>query len=115
LLQEIAVPSIEQPFLGRVNDYLDRLAPEDRAKLFPRNGTSIVLITTAHPLDAEEQSQWRDQLAKRFGAEFTVKFNSEPALIAGAEITFPHAILRFNWRDSLAQATKELRGNGQSR
>ena len=39
LLRELAVPSMEQPFLGRVIDYLDRLPAEERAKLFSRNWT----------------------------------------------------------------------------
>jgi F-type H+-transporting ATPase subunit b len=108
LLREAAVASIEQPFLGRVIDYLDRLPAEERAKLFPRSGAGALCVTTAHPLGAQEQLEWREQLAKRLGADFGIKFNADPALIAGTIIEFPHAILRFNWRDTLATALKEL-------
>jgi F-type H+-transporting ATPase subunit b len=108
LLRELAVPSIERPFLGRVMDYLDQLSAEERAKLFPRAGAGTLLVTTAHPLGDQEQAQWREQLAKRLATDFSIKFSADPALIAGTVITFPQAILRFNWRDSLAVAVKEF-------
>ena len=72
-------------------------------------------MTTAHPLGVQEQSEWHEQLAKRLGADFSIKFSADPALIAGTVITFPHAILRFNWRDSLALALKELHTDEQPR
>ncbi len=109
LLRELDFPSIEQPFLGRVIDYLDRLPAEERAKLISQSSSSALLVTIAHPLGVQEQSQWHEQLAKRLGADFSITFSADPTLIAGVEITFPHAILRFNWRDSLAAALKELR------
>jgi F-type H+-transporting ATPase subunit b len=114
LLQEIAATSVEQPFLGRVVDYLDQMPAEARAKLLPRNGGSSVLVTTAHPLDTRDQAEWREQLAKRLGGNLGVTFDIDPALIAGTVLTFPHAILNFNWRDSLALALKELHGNEHS-
>ncbi len=67
LLREVAVSSIEQPFLGRVIDYLEQMPAEERAKLLPRNGASNVLVTTAHLLGAREQSDWLEQFAKRLG------------------------------------------------
>ncbi len=116
LLSEIAVGSIEQPFLGRVINYLDQMPSEERAKLLPHNGgASNIAVTTAHPLDGREQSDWRQQLAKRLGSNLTIAFNTDPALIAGTVLTLPHAILNFNWRDSLALARKELHGNERPR
>ena len=115
LLRELALPSMERPFLGRVMDYLDRMPAEERAKLFPRVDTATLLVTTAHALGTQEQAAWREQLATRFGADLGVKFGVDPTLIAGSVITFPHTILRFNWRDSLTTARKELQTNEQPR
>jgi len=114
LLRELALPSIEQPFLGRVLDYLDRMPAHERDTLISHLGTDSVLVTTAHQLDAGGEEQWREQLAKRIGNSSTIAFHTDPALIAGAEITFPHAILRFSWRDSLAVAAKEIHRNEHS-
>jgi F-type H+-transporting ATPase subunit b len=115
LLRELDVPSIEQPFLGRVIDYLNRLPAEERAQLISQSNASTLVVTTAHSLGLQEQSQWHEQLAKWLGPNLGIKFSADPTLIAGVEVTFPHAILRFNWRDSLAVALKELRTNGQPR
>jgi F-type H+-transporting ATPase subunit b len=115
LLRDVAVGSLEQPFLGRVIDYLDRLPAQERAKLFPRMNSEVLVVTTAHPLGAEEQSQWREQLAKRLGADLGIKFSTDPALIAGTVITFPQGILRFNWHDSLTAALKEFHRDEQPR
>jgi F-type H+-transporting ATPase subunit b len=115
LLREVALGSMEQPFLERVIDYLDQLPAGQRAKLFPKVGEDSLLVTTAHPLGTEQQSQLREQLSKRLGAELNIKFNTDPALIAGAVITFPHGILRFNWHDTLTAAMKELHPDEQPR
>lgn len=115
LLREVALPSIENQFLGRVTNYLDHLSTDERARLFAQNGAKALLVTTAHPLGVEEQAQWRSQLAKRLGTDCSIQFSADPALIAGTIITFPHAMLRFNWRDSLTAALKEFHGNERPR
>ncbi len=111
LLREVAFPSIEHAFLTRILDYLDRLSAQERAALGSHLGETSIVVTTAHPLDAQEQAQWREQLGKRIGAAAGIKFNSDAALIAGAEITLPSAVLRFNWRDALTTAAREINRN----
>jgi len=111
LLRELALPSTENAFLTRILDYLDRLSAPERAALVSHLGANSLVVTTAHPLDAREEAEWREQLGKRIGAAVDIKFNSDAALIAGAEITFPNAILRFNWRDALSTAAREINRN----
>jgi F-type H+-transporting ATPase subunit b len=111
LLRELVIPSIEHAFLNRVLDYLDRLSAQERAALISHLGGTALVVTTAHPLDAREEAQWREQLGKRIGAAAGMKFNSDPALIAGAEITLPSAVLRFSWRDALTTAAREINRN----
>jgi F-type H+-transporting ATPase subunit b len=111
LLSELSVPSIEHAFMTRVMDYLDHLSASERAALVSHLDTTALLVTTAHPLDAREEAEWREQLAKRIGGAAGVKFNIDPALIAGAEIALPSAILRFNWRDALTVAAKAINRN----
>jgi F-type H+-transporting ATPase subunit b len=111
LVREVALPSIEQTFMTRVLDYLDRLSAPERAALVSHLGSNPVVVTTAHPLGATEEAAWREQLGQRIGAAANLEFTSDPALIAGAEIKFPSAILRFNWRDALTSAAKEINRN----
>lgn len=108
LLRELALPSIEHPFLSRVLDYLDRLPAAERSTLLSQLGANPLLVTTAHPIGVEEQAEWRDRLGKQIGGAEGIRFAADPALIAGAKINFPNAILSFNWRDSLDEAKKEL-------
>jgi len=111
LLHELALPSLEEAFLSRVLDHLDRMPPQERAALVSHLGANPLVVTTAHPLDPRKEAEWGEQLGKRIGAAVAIKFNTDPALIAGAEITFPSAILRFNWRDALTAAAKEINRN----
>lgn len=111
LLRELASTSLDHAFLTRVLDYLDHLPVQERAALASHLGQTSLVVTTAHPLDAGEEAEWREQLAKRIGADARMTFRADPTLIAGAEITFPDAILRFNWRDALTIAAKEINRN----
>jgi ATP synthase F0 subunit b len=111
MLREVALPSTEHAFLIRALDYLDHLSQPERDALVAHLGAHSLAVKTAHQLDASEQAQWRELLGKRIGAPVRIEFNTDPALIAGAEIVFPSAILRFNWRDSLATAAREINRN----
>ena len=111
LVREVALPSIEQAFRTRVLDYLDHLSAPERAALVSQLGANSVVVTTAHPLSAAEEAEWREQLGKRIGAAASIEFKDDPTLIAGAEIKFPSAILRFNWRDALTTAAREITRN----
>jgi F-type H+-transporting ATPase subunit b len=106
LLREVTLGPIEQPFLRRVIDYLDKLPADQCTKFFPNGNEKSLLVTTAHALSAEEQSDWRAQLAKRLGTDLHISFSTDPALIAGTVITFPQGVLRFNWHDTLTAALK---------
>jgi len=111
LLRGLAFPSIEHAFLTRVLDYLDHLSAEERAALVAHLGETALVVTTAHPLDAQEEARWREQLEKRIETGRGIEFNTDSALIAGAEITLPSAVLRFNWRDALTAAAREINRN----
>jgi ATP synthase F0 subunit b len=111
LLRELTFPSIEHVFMTRVLDYLDCLPASERAALVSHLDESPLVVTTAHPLDATEEAQWREQLVKQVGGAAGIEFKTDPALIAGAEIALPNAILRFNWRDALTVAAKAINRN----
>jgi F-type H+-transporting ATPase subunit b len=106
LLRGLAGPSIERAFLDQLTEYLDGLAPRERAAL--STDSNGIVVKTAHPLDEQQQREWTEQLRKRIGDDLKVSFATEPALIAGAEISFMQAVLRFNWRDSLSSAAREM-------
>jgi F0F1-type ATP synthase delta subunit len=89
-------------------DYLDRLTAAERATLQSQLVANEPVVTTAHLMTVDEQAELRDRLGKRLGAN-NIRFEQDPALIAGAKIEFAHSILSFNWRDSLDAVKKEVR------
>lgn len=110
LLQPFAASGLEELFLGRVIDHLDHLSAVERAALlseFGRDGAHLI-VTTAYPLSPADESKWRATLSERLGHNPQISFATDKELIAGAELKFPHAILHFNWRDTLADAQREL-------
>ena len=111
LLQQFAAPLVEELFLQRVLDHLDHLAPTERTALLDQFGHDggQLMVTTAYPLDSDGESKWRAALNERVGARSRIAFTTDKGLIAGAELRFPHAILRFSWRDAIADAQRELR------
>ncbi|HVA76908.1 MAG TPA: F0F1 ATP synthase subunit B [Candidatus Binataceae bacterium] len=113
LLEQFSAPRLEELFLDRVLDHLDHLSAAERTALlgeFGRDGARL-LVTTAHPLSSDAESKWRATLGERLGARAQIAFATDKELIAGAELGFPHAILRFSWRDTLADAQRDLNHN----
>jgi ATP synthase F0 subunit b len=113
LLEQFSAPRLDDLFLERVLDHLAHLSAAERSALlgeFGRDGSHL-LVTTAYPLSIEAESKWRAMLAEQLGARAQIEFSADPALIAGAELGFPHAVLRFSWRDALADAQRDLNNN----
>jgi F-type H+-transporting ATPase subunit b len=113
LLREFAGPGIDEIILEQVLRHLDHLTAAERTALrsqLGRDGGQL-LVTTAWALDAEGQSRWRAALTQRLGGSPQIAFGIDKDLIAGTELKFPHAVLHFNWRRSLAQAQRELKQN----
>ncbi|GHH03218.1 F0F1 ATP synthase subunit delta [Pseudodonghicola xiamenensis] len=69
-----------------------------------------ITVVSATELPEAEQSGWQAALCDRFGNGITLGFATDPALIGGAELRFPHAVLRFSVAARLAQAVTDLKG-----
>lgn len=97
--------------LARVTSHLDGMAEGDLAELRADadGGTKGLRIATASPLADTQQSAWRDAMASRF-PDAAVRFETDPALLGGAELRFPHAVISFSVADRLKRAAQELRG-----
>jgi F-type H+-transporting ATPase subunit b len=110
LLGRFAVSGLDELFLDQVLDHLDHLTAAERAALLGQVGDDDgrLVLTTAYPMDTDAQSKWDAALKQRLGAASRIAFTNDLKLIAGVELKFPHAIIRFNWRDSLVQAQREL-------
>ncbi len=101
------------PFPDRLVAQLQALGEPERRELVGQlaDGVGMQLVT-AEPLEPTARDAFQKQLQALLGADTTVAFAEDPALIAGAELHFPHTILRYSWRDSLAEIEAELKRHG---
>lgn len=70
-------------------------------------GADLVVLT-AQALDEVEQRRWRERLQDELGVAVRLSFSTDPSLIAGVEMRFPHAVIAHSWREALQAARQEM-------
>jgi len=98
---ETALQQLEAQLKSLPSNELDRLIADLRAD------NANLVIVTATPLDAEDQSRWRRQLVDCLGDYDNASFATDPGIVGGAELHLPHSVLRFTLAGQLQKA-KEL-------
>lgn len=109
LLDEAPLKARSEAWLDRIEQYLASLPETEKDALAAQleNGDALTVVT-ASSLGAEEAETWRARLRRSLGDGVSLAFNADPALLAGAELHFPAAVLRFSWQNALASARSEL-------
>jgi F-type H+-transporting ATPase subunit b len=92
-------------FEGMSADELEEL----RKDLEPPDARLIVVTTVAVPESA--QARWRDRLATHVAHEDRIDFVTDPAIVGGAELRFPHTTMSFTWAEQLRKARRVLEGD----
>ena len=112
LLDELPPASRAEAWLEKIESYLAALKPEERDELRRglANGAGLKVVT-ACALPATEEAEWRAQLASTFGGDVALTFETDPALIAGAELHFPTAVLQLSWRNALKELQTGMTGH----
>jgi F-type H+-transporting ATPase subunit b len=98
---------------ARIAGFIDGLAaaiaalPErDRAEI-GANGAPVPL-SAARALTGPEDAALRAALTGALGRELALEVTADPALLAGLELTAPHAVIRNHLRADLARVKAEL-------
>jgi F-type H+-transporting ATPase subunit b len=116
LLAELPMGQRGEAWLERVESYLASLPQLDRDALRAQLGGSVELkVVTASPLPAETAEVWRARLRRIFGDHAIVGFGADPQLIAGADLHFPDAVMRFSWQSSLDAMRAGIAGDANAR
>lgn len=112
LLDAAPLKARSEAWLDQIEHSLAALPKSERVALAKQleNGEAL-LVVTASPLRPEEAETWRVQLRRLLGDGISVTFNADPLLLAGAELHFPAAVLRFSWQNALELARLELEGS----
>ena len=92
--------------LGRLNEKKMQHLHKD-----PSLNSKGITVVTAAPLSSEQQKHWQTQIARSINKNPKFHFTTEPGLVGGAVLRFPHAELRFSWDEQLDDAKKLLLGN----
>jgi F-type H+-transporting ATPase subunit b len=116
LVSELPQALRGEAWLERIAEHLKSLDPTERAALGSElEGSGALTVVTAWPLAPQSASAWRARLIEALGREVSVVFATDPALIAGAELHFAHATLKFGLRSVVEKLRRETNANGHGR
>ena len=109
LLRKVGSNASSGAFLEQIERQLKDMSADELKRLQKDLAADSVRLTvvTAAPLTPEEQEHWTDRLSACIGHRDRTDFATDPEILGGAELRFPHAALRFTWADQLRKA-KEL-------
>jgi F-type H+-transporting ATPase subunit b len=105
-----------QAWLTRIEQHLAGLSETERAELSTGlNSGGTLRVVTATPLPGAVTNEWCVHLRRAFGDNVSITFDVDEALVAGAELHFPQAILHFSWRSVLAAMRAEIETHDNAR
>ena len=108
LLAEVPMKLRAEAGIERIEEYLAALPKPERDVLARQLADAPLEVVTASALPAETEEVWRSRLGESLCGQIAVNFGVDPALIAGVELHFPNAVLRFSWQSTLATIGAEI-------
>jgi F-type H+-transporting ATPase subunit b len=116
LLAEVPMQYRAEAWIERIEQHLNTLSTAERESLAHQLGDGKSMrVVTACTLPPATTDQWKDRLRRVLGVSGGMTFEVNPHLIAGAELHFPTAILRFSWQSALAEARSEVGAHARPR
>ena len=115
LLAQVPMQYRAEAWMEHIEHHLSVMSLAERGLLARQlvDGSKLSVVT-ACPLPSATVDQWRERIRKALGvSDGTMTFEVNTDLIAGAELHFPTAILRFSWQSALMAARTEVGGHGQ--
>ena len=110
LLADAGDTGLDGVILARALTRLQALSEAERSALVDGLARgSAVRVVTAAPLDRAGRGDFIGRLRTLLGTDVNVEFATDPTLLAGAEVHFPHMVLHHNWRDSLGEIEEDLK------
>ena len=105
-----------EAWLARIEEHLAALPQTEKYALTQQlvDGAPLKVVT-ASTLPAETAEAWRARLHRTLGDQVAIGFGMDRHLVAGAELHFPNAVLRFSWQSALAAMRAEIAGDDDAR
>ena len=116
LLSQVPMQYRAEAWIEHIEQHLKTLPSSERDSLVRQliDGKALTVVT-ASALPAATIDKWKDRLHRALGVSGAMTFEVNTDLIAGAELHFPTAILRFSWQSALMAARTEVGSHGQPR
>lgn len=115
LLAEVPMQYRAEAWIERIEQHFNALSQGERDGLVQQLADGNLLrVVTACALPPATTEHWKERLRRSLGAG-GVTFEVNPELVAGAELHFPTAILRFSWQTALMAARTEVGSHGRPR
>ena len=109
LLAQVPMASRAEAWIERIEHYLAGLPEAELADLKKQiAGGAPLRVVTAAALPPDLGELWGSRLRRSLGEEIRVEYGVDAGLIAGAELHFPTAILRFSWQTALDAMRAEI-------
>ena len=111
LLRKTGSGAPDSLFLGGLEKQLEDMPARERERLekdLAADNARLTIVTAA-PLTFKEQDQWKERISARLGRTEKTEFATDPEILGGAELRFPHAVIKFTWADQLRKAEELLR------
>jgi F-type H+-transporting ATPase subunit b len=116
LLAEIPTKLRAEAWIERIEQYLAGLPKPELDALARQLPDSVhLMVVSASALSAETTQNWRSRLKQALGDRIAIDFAVDPKLVAGAELHFPTAVVRFSWQGALSAMRTEIEANGHAR
>lgn len=108
LLQRVPARVAFSAFCESLHSELSGLPVEAKRSLAAADESHPIEIVAAEALADDQAKAMRQTLCEAIGAEPSVAFRSDPALIAGVEIRGRNLIISSNWKADLEAIRREL-------
>ena len=110
LLAEVPMQFRAEAWIERIEQYIDALPKPERDALIQQltDGQFSERLSRQQPSLRRRRTNGGSACAILLGKQIAIVFEVDPQLIAGAELHFPTAVLRFTWRNALAAARSEV-------
>jgi F-type H+-transporting ATPase subunit b len=116
VLAEIPESLRMEAWLERIEQHLRSLSDPERAELVREltHGDALRVVS-AWPISSSAGERWRARLRETLGPDVTVTFETDAALIAGAQLCFPHSTLSFSVEGAVGVLQEEAARHDEPR
>lgn len=115
LLREVPAAALTRPFLADACAAVEALAEPQRRALGDGVDPVPVRLVAATPPSEAETTEAGERLKRALGRPAALTVETDPGLIAGVELHFPHSVVRRNWKQALTDAKEEVTRDDSAR